>query len=317
MLERPTSPSPPSRVQFGEFAFPLGVYPEQPYAQETGYTIEYEVNEELGDRYLVQIVASFEFVGHLLIHLFRILPEQVLPLLEILTLDQRHERDLLTGDTPVNKEELLEFFRDHQAVILDDGFVGFGAMSKEPDTEVFLTEHKVFNVYTRNLEFIEYFLEGLGIPLHTSLSIFCYETPHLHIPLIHYPAFSAQHFSFRHVRDLLIDRFALQYDFEMDEETEDTGEQRVWIADCAIADTTALEEDVTRRFIGIKAANRVDAMRMLQAQALPTAAWLQTLYEMYETSIDQLEPGAAAAARIAVDGIFYTWHPLAARPRIK
>lgn len=304
----------PKRVVCGDYVYPLGVYPEYYFEQATGYSVEFTSHGEFGDRFHVQIAASHEFLAHLFIHLFTLLPETVIPLVEILSLNQKVERDLLSGQPDVLKEEYLDFFRRYKEVLIDDGFIGIGASSSDSDCEIFLTEDKIFNLFVKDTEFIDGFLSGLGILYQPKLRVFCYEMPHIHVPLNQYSGFTRKRYDYRYVRDALIDRFDLRYDLGFDESPEVTDDPRIWILDCQVLNDRWGMRPFRQKF-GVKAVDRLEAIRALEYECDRNGLFLERMYEINEIILEELEPGAAAAARKKIHGVFYTWQPIS--PKIR
>lgn len=306
----------PKRLVCGDYIYPLGVYPESYFEQVMGYSTEFTSHAEFGDRFHIQIAASYEFIAHLFINLFRLLPDTVVPLVEILNSNQKIERDILGGQMDVQKEDLLNFFRRHQEVIIEDGFIGLGASSFDSDCEVFLSEDKIFSVFIKEPDALYSFLDGLGITYQSELKIFCYEMSHIHVPLTQYSGYARRRYDYRYVRDALIDRFDLRYDLGLEESDRagDTETPRIWIVDCQIV-TTRGGSRLQRQKFGIKAVDRIGAVRTLEAACDLDGLVLERMYEISEIAIEELEPGAAAAARKKPDGLFYTWLPITQRHR--
>jgi hypothetical protein len=142
-----------SRVEVGEFDFPLGVYPVTPAEAEprSGYVTEFEQSdgdetgewEEWPDRYMFDIVAPRRRIEMLCLSLFSLLPGRVFPILDVLSEDAYREIDPYIAYESVSFERFLDEVRRFRPWFFDDGMVGFGAMSLDPFVYVFVDEHKI------------------------------------------------------------------------------------------------------------------------------------------------------------------------------
>lgn len=146
------------RVEVSGFACPLGVYPTDASAFEPlpGYFTEFEPAdagddpdegwEEWPDRYLFDIVITHKRLPALLRALFALLPGRVFPILDVLGHDAYREVDPYIAYDPVGFERFSDAHRRHRGWFLEDGLVGFGAMSIEPFVYVYVDEHKIVTV---------------------------------------------------------------------------------------------------------------------------------------------------------------------------
>ncbi|MDX2132790.1 MAG: hypothetical protein SFY69_12140 [Planctomycetota bacterium] len=144
-----------ARTQFGDFRFPLGAYPVEPMTPRPGYALQFEPAdggeddadwEEWPDRYVFDIVISAERVEPLCRMLFALLPPRVYPILDVLGHDAYREIDPYIAYDLVSLERFLDGVRRYRDFLLEDGLVGFGAMSEEPFVYVFVDEHKILTV---------------------------------------------------------------------------------------------------------------------------------------------------------------------------
>lgn len=143
------------RVAVEGFTFPLGVYPVEPLKPRPGYCVNFEPAdggegegdwEEWPDRYVYDIVASAQHVQPLFRHLLTLLPLRVFPILDVLGHDAYREIDPFISYEPIGLDRLMDATREWKDFFYEDGLCGFGAMSEEPFTYVFLDEHKILTV---------------------------------------------------------------------------------------------------------------------------------------------------------------------------
>ncbi|MEQ8843583.1 MAG: hypothetical protein RIB58_01915 [Phycisphaerales bacterium] len=140
------------RVRVNGFAFPLGVYPVEPVAPKSGYTVDFEPAdgdeewEEWPDRYVYEVLVSAERLKPLCSAVLSLLPGRVYPILDVLGNDAFREIDPYIAYELVGVESLYDGLRWYEPFLLEDGLCGFGAMSEEPFMYLFLDEHKVLTV---------------------------------------------------------------------------------------------------------------------------------------------------------------------------
>lgn len=145
------------------FKFPLGLTPVEPLVPKAGYVLEFEpadggepfeggepkpgeVWEEWPDRFMFDILISHERLGALARALFSLLPGRVYPILDILGNDAYREVDPYIAYDLVGFERFMDGLIQLGPWLLEDGLVGFGAMSIEPFFYVFVDEHKAITV---------------------------------------------------------------------------------------------------------------------------------------------------------------------------
>lgn len=140
------------RVRVNGFAFPLGVYPVEPVAPKSGYTVDFEPAdgdeewEEWPDRYVYEVLVSSERLRPLCSAILSLLPGRVYPILDVLGNDAFREIDPYIAYELVGVESLYDGLRWYEPFLFEDGLCGFGAMSEEPFMYFFLDEHKVLTV---------------------------------------------------------------------------------------------------------------------------------------------------------------------------
>jgi len=151
------------RVVIDGFTFALGVYPTEPMEPLAGYTEQFEPAdgatdteatnsseqwEQWPDRFVYDIAISANRLPALCRGLFSLLPGRVFPILDVLGTDAYREIDPYLAYDRVGIEKFLEGLREFGPWLLEDGLVGFGAMSTDPFFYVFIDEHKLITVRT-------------------------------------------------------------------------------------------------------------------------------------------------------------------------
>jgi len=144
------------------FDFPLGVYPVEAMQPKEGFTMAFEQADQVPpptfedredgeaaewpDRYVFDIVVKSSRVESLIRQLMAMLPGRVYPILDLLGNDAYREIDPYIAYDLVGIERFLDSVRRYRSFFLEDGMVGFGAMSEEPFFYVFVDEHKIVTV---------------------------------------------------------------------------------------------------------------------------------------------------------------------------
>jgi hypothetical protein len=166
------------------FRFPLGLemIEGENYRQREGYDVAYLKDEEL-PRYQYTVALSAESVGEAFRRLAEVLPEKVCVVLEVPGAE-RGGRDVCEVWTSprVDRARFLEAFREHERLFVHDGLVGFGAVSSDGLTELFLDEHKLIYFYSRDMDGPDGVLSGLGVPAVPTVRHFS-ELGHIHSSL--------------------------------------------------------------------------------------------------------------------------------------
>lgn len=143
------------RTVIDGFTFPLGVKPLEDLKPRPGYTSDFESAdggegegdwEEWPDRYLFDAFLTADRLLAMCRTLFSILPGRVYPILDILGNDAYREVDPYIAYEPIGLDRFLEGLRRHLDWFLEDGLVGFGAMSDEPFLHIYVDEHKIITI---------------------------------------------------------------------------------------------------------------------------------------------------------------------------
>jgi hypothetical protein len=147
------------------FRFPLGVYPVEPLTPLEGFVADFEPAdggdevaeaaadpagvgewEEWPDRYMYDVLITSERLPALCRALFSLLPPRVYPILDVLGNDAYREIDPYIAYDLVGIERFLDGVIHFGDWLLEDGLVGFGAMSMDPFFYIFIDEHKAVTI---------------------------------------------------------------------------------------------------------------------------------------------------------------------------
>ncbi|MBX3372426.1 MAG: hypothetical protein KF817_01215 [Phycisphaeraceae bacterium] len=131
-----------TRQHVGDFALPLGLVPRELPAPGQGYTLDYVAEEEDQDAYRFHVVVSHEKLSPLIADLFALLGDHVDAVLEIGARDAYRSTDVYYSREPLPKSRFEEVWREVEPILLEDGIVGAGAVSVDPDVEIFIDEWK-------------------------------------------------------------------------------------------------------------------------------------------------------------------------------
>ncbi|MBC23757.1 MAG: hypothetical protein CMJ32_07575 [Phycisphaerae bacterium] len=128
-----------SRYRVGGFALPLGIIPGDMIEPVQGYTVTYNAGEhEEPDTYTFHAVVSHERIMRLVNDAFELLPDSVIPIIEIGSRDAYRSLDVYVSQIELPIQEFMESWHRYKAVLLEDASIGIGANSNEPYLEVFL-----------------------------------------------------------------------------------------------------------------------------------------------------------------------------------
>ena len=115
--------------------------------------------------------------------LAELLPEKVRVVLEVPGGEDRGRDvcDVWTGP-PTDRGLFARAFREHERLFVHDGLVGYGAVSPDGLTELFLDEHKLIYFFTRDMDGPDAVLARLGVPTVATVRHFS-ELGHVHSSL--------------------------------------------------------------------------------------------------------------------------------------
>ncbi|MHC4250141.1 MAG: hypothetical protein ACYS9X_13515 [Planctomycetota bacterium] len=178
-LRRPAAPR-DSRA----FRFPIGLdmLEGENYRQREGYDVSYLKDEEL-PRYQYTVAVGADSVGRAFLELAGCLPEEVRVVLEVPGGEERGRDvcEVWTGP-PTRRDLFVRAFREHERLFVHDGLVGYGAVSADRLTELFLDEHKLIYFFTRDMDGPDAVLARLGVPALPRVRHFS-ELGHVHTSL--------------------------------------------------------------------------------------------------------------------------------------
>ncbi|MBL4809646.1 MAG: hypothetical protein JKY43_06265 [Phycisphaerales bacterium] len=145
-----------SRRTEKDFDFPLGVYPVESMTPVQGYSSQYEPadGDEEGideveawpDRYVFDIVISATRLEALWVQIFAMMPGRVYPILDYIGHDCYREIDPYIAYEPLGQERMTNLLQRYRDFFIEDGMVGFGAVSEEPFFYAFVDEHKILTL---------------------------------------------------------------------------------------------------------------------------------------------------------------------------
>ena len=142
------------------FTFPLGVYPGEQLSPRAGYVLEFEPAdggeeggaagdwEEWPDRFMFDVAISASRLPALVRLIIGMLPGRLYPILDVLGIDAYREIDPYIAYEPVGIERFHDAMRSLGEWLLEDGLVGFGAISVDPFFYFFVDEHKILTIRT-------------------------------------------------------------------------------------------------------------------------------------------------------------------------
>jgi hypothetical protein len=166
------------------FRFPLGLemMEGENYRQREGYDVSYLKDEEL-PRYQYTVALGSDSVGEAFAELAERLPDEVRVVLEVPGGEERGRDvcEVWTGPL-TSRERFICAFRDHERLFVHDGLIGYGAVSPDGLTELFLDEHKLIYFFTRDMDDPDEVLSRLGVPSVPRIRHFS-ELGHVHTSL--------------------------------------------------------------------------------------------------------------------------------------
>lgn len=166
------------------FSFPIGLemIEGENYRQREGCDVTYLKDEEL-PRYQYTVVLGADSVGGAFLELANLLPAEVRVVLEVPGGEERGRDvcEVWTGPTTA-RDLFVNAFREHERLFVHDGLVGYGAVSADGLTELFLDEHKLIYFFTRDMDGPDAVLARLGVPAAKRVRHFS-ELGHVHTSL--------------------------------------------------------------------------------------------------------------------------------------
>jgi hypothetical protein len=132
------------RRPVGSVRCPLGVFPcERGASLREGYETHFHTAEdELGDQYEYRLLVSADRLFDTAKQLFELLiPEEAYATYEEFSLDAYRENDAFMSDDVVPRDRILLAWERYGDYLVEDGKCGFGALSFDPQIEIFVEEH--------------------------------------------------------------------------------------------------------------------------------------------------------------------------------
>ena len=166
------------------FRFPIGLemIEGENYRQREGYDVAYLKDEEC-PRYQYTVALSADSLGRAFVELAALLPAEVRVVLEIPGGKERgHDLCEVWTGPPRDRDLFVRAFREHEKLFANDGLVGFGAVSPDGLSELFLDEHKLIYFFTRDMDGPDAVLARLGVPAVPTVRHFS-ELGHVHMSL--------------------------------------------------------------------------------------------------------------------------------------
>jgi hypothetical protein len=167
-----------------QFRFPIGVemIEGENYRQREGYDVIY-LKDEDAPRYQYTIAVSAHRAAKVFVRFLRLLPDDVRAVLEVPGPEESNREicDVWMSRS-ISRSKLLRAFLDHQRLFVHDGMVGFGAISTDGMTELFMDEHKLIYYYAPDMDRADRALRELclpGLPVVRHFS----ELGHIHVSL--------------------------------------------------------------------------------------------------------------------------------------
>ena len=164
-----------------DFEYPVGVEltEGENYRQREGYEVTYLKDDEF-PRYQFTVAASARRVPQIFCKLGRLLPDRVRTICEIPGPPQGG-KDVceVYMSEDISLDEFLNAFEAHDHMFSHDGMVGFGAMSDDDHSEIFLDDHKIIYFYGIDLDGPENVLAECSVPCVRMLKHYS-ELSHIH-----------------------------------------------------------------------------------------------------------------------------------------
>jgi len=108
-----------------------------------GFTLDYtEGQDDEPDTYQFTVAVSHERVPDILARAWSLLPDEVVPVVDVGSRDAYRAFDVYVGRDDVAKKTFLAGWTEYETFLLEDGVIGAGANAEEPFVEVFLDQFK-------------------------------------------------------------------------------------------------------------------------------------------------------------------------------
>lgn len=125
------------------YALPLGIEASDLEPPCQGYTLNFwEGEEDQPDTFAFQVVVSHERLVPIIHKAFELLPNEIVPIVEIGSRDAYRQVDVYMAQDTIPKREFLRVWRRFEKIILEDASIGVGGSSDDPFIEVFVDAWK-------------------------------------------------------------------------------------------------------------------------------------------------------------------------------
>ncbi len=136
-----------TRASVGGYALPLGLEPVALPEPTQGYVCTMNISEgEEPDTYAFHVVLSHDRLKPLIESAFDLMPELVVPIVEVGSRDAYRTLDVYLGRRELPFDEFLAVWNEYEPVIYEDASIGVGCNADEPFVEVFLDSWKGLSI---------------------------------------------------------------------------------------------------------------------------------------------------------------------------
>jgi len=303
------------RKKVGDFLYPYGSFPNDPFEQHEGYETEYQSGggggdseDEGGERYRTEILVSAEKLVPLFVELCELLPPRVHVSLERASADMYSRWDEFVSDE-VERSEFLDIFHAYRFAFAEDGNLGLGAFATDPAVEVFLGSHKEIVVFARDRAPVAEILRRHRVEA-CALDPY-YRHDHQHVPLTDYRGLRGAQFDYLHVADVV--RHALDMELQEDDANVDDDGQPLglvpWhaVVVASAARRARAHRRANRAFVqefGLTAASRAEARELLERRLAQDGHSLHSIEELFRVDITilpgHIRPAAESLQRAGI-----------------
>lgn len=132
-----------TRASVGAYALPLGLEPIALPEPTQGYLVSMNIAEgEEPDTYAFHVVVSHDRLKALIEDAFDLMPESVVPIVEVGSRDAYRNLDVYLGSKELPFDEFQAVWKEYEPIIYEDASIGVGCNAEEPFVEVFLDSWK-------------------------------------------------------------------------------------------------------------------------------------------------------------------------------
>jgi hypothetical protein len=154
------------RIIVNGYQLPLGIVPSENVIPAEGYSLDFNTGEDdEPDTYLFTVAVSHDRLPTLLEAAWKMLPREVIPVVEIGSRDAYRTVDVYLGVEPMAKRDFLTGWDSYETFLLEDGSIAAGANAEEPFVEVFVDQFKrvLLHVPVPMRDEVEALLESMKI----------------------------------------------------------------------------------------------------------------------------------------------------------